>query len=281
MKRKRQDLNCDKDLFEQNEHPISSVQGNVVFNDDTIIDVETVSNIGIKRKKQNENREKELLNAIDPYQQKKTTDDKTASNFGMLKEKKENDNFEKKLLNGRNSYSFVQNEQNLPNQSCEIKTINDPKTSSDKNQKNQNKIPAKPNLVYYAKKTDLFPYKCNQCPEDFGTFPEVQKHVQTVHEEKKQDIEPEYHKNCGGNICVSKSSTVDKRKILKIQRKRKPADGTQFFRKAIKNSFLSKIKVQKENINNGKIVGSLNATTTVEKRKKSKAGKKWVSILRK
>ena len=281
MKRKRQDLNCEKDLIEQNENPISGNQRNVVFNHDTKIDVETVSNIGIKRKKRNENCEKESLNAIDSYQQKKTTDDKTASNFGILKEKKQNNNFEKELLNGRNSYSFVQNKQNLPNQACEIKTNNDPKTSSDKNQNTQNKILAKPKLVYYAKKTDLFPYKCNQCPEDFGTFPEVQKHVQTVHEEKKQDIESEYHKNCGGNICVSKSSTVDKRKILKIQRKRKPADGTQFFRKAIKNSFLSKIKVQKENINSGKIVGSLNTTTTIEKRKKSKAGKKWVSILRK
>ena len=203
MKRKRQDLNCEKDLCEQNEHPISSVQRNVVFNDDTKIDVETVSKIGIKRKKHNENSEKELLNAM------QTTDDKTASNFGILKEKKQNENFEKESLNGRNSYSFVQNKQNLPNQACEIKTINVSKTSSDKNQKTQNKIQAKPNLVYYAKKTDLFPYKCNQCTEDFGTFAEVQKHVQTVHEEKKQDIESEYHKNCGGNICVSKSSTVE------------------------------------------------------------------------
>ena len=276
MKRKRQDLNCEKDLFEQNEHPISSVQRNVVFNDDTKIDVETVSNIGIKRKKQNENCEKELLKVGIKEKRQDLNCEKD-----LLKEKKQNESFEKELLNGRNSYSFVQNKQNLSNQACEIKATNDPKTSSDKNQKTQNKILAKPNLVYYAKKTDLFPYKCNQCTEDFGTFAEAQKHFQTVHEEKKQEIESEYHKNCGGNICFSKSSTVDKRKILKIQRKKKPADGTQFFRKALKNSFLSRIKVPKENSNNGKIVGSLHTTTTIDKRKKSKAGKKWVSILRK
>ena len=68
---------------------------------------------------------------------------------------------------------------------------------------------------------------------------------------------------------------------MKIQRKRKPADGTQFFKKALKNSFLSRIKVPKENINNGKIIGFLSTTTRIDKRKKSKAGKKWVSILKK
>ena len=159
MKRKRQDFNCEKDLCEQNEHPIPSVQRNVVFNDDNKIDVETVSNIGIKRKTQNENCENNYQKKSDSYGKtsdkvyaKKTNslfvpkiDHKTVSNVG-IEEKKQNKNVEKELSNGRDSYSFVQNKQNLLNQACESKTHNDPKTSYDKNQKTQNKILAQPNL---------------------------------------------------------------------------------------------------------------------------------------
>ena len=94
---------------------------------------------------------------------------------------------------------------NVPNQTSENKTTNDPKIFSDRIEQtpvkskqtpsNGKQTPSKSKQTPSkskqtpAKKKDLFPYKCRQCTEAFGSIDEIMKHCQTVHEEKKQEEE--------------------------------------------------------------------------------------------
>ena len=108
---------------------------------------------------------------------------------------------------------------NVPNQTSENKTTKDPKIFSDrieqtpvkskqtpakskqtpsngkqtpsksKQTPSKNKQTPSKSKQTPAKKKDLFPYKCRQCTEAFGSIDEIMKHCQTVHEEKKQEEE--------------------------------------------------------------------------------------------